>query len=150
MMHQIPSIKHMHRILNLNIGLIYVRKKKTNGEKVIIDNPAEIAGHFAKTYEKLFNTVHVSSKEMLAEFMGDDIKMLGKITDNQRAKVSADISFEEMKECIDDLRLSAQGGPDGLTSRLLKVITSRLPNLVHGAMINITQGAEKLKELAST
>ena len=85
---------------------------------------------------------------MLAEFMGDDIKVLAKIKDNERIKMSADISFEERKECIEDLRLSVQGGPDGLTSRLLKVITSRLPNPVHGAMINITHGAEKPKELA--
>ena len=53
-----------------------------------------------------------------------------------------------MEECIEDLRLSAQGGPDGMTSRLLKVIASRLPNLVHGAMIDITCGAEKPKQLA--
>ena len=98
--------------------------EKVNGEQIIIDNPAEIAGHFAKTYEKLFNTEHVSSRQMLDEFMGEDIKKLGKITDNKRSNMAADISFEEMEECIEDLRLSAQGGPDGLTSRLLKVIAS--------------------------
>ena len=39
----------------------------------------------------------MSSKEMLAEFMGDDIKSLGQITDNERIKMAADISFEEME-----------------------------------------------------
>ena len=80
------KIKSKHRIEKCEI-------EKTTGEKMIIDNPAEIAGHFAKTYNKLFNTVHVSSKEMLAEFMGDNIKMLAKIKDNERIKMSADISF---------------------------------------------------------
>ena len=35
-----------------------------------------------------------------------------------------------------------------LTSRLLKFIANILPNLVHGAMIDITRGADKAKELA--
>ena len=35
-----------------------------------------------------------------------------------------------------------------MTSRLLKVIASRLPNLVHGTVINITHSADKPKQLA--
>ena len=114
----------------------------------MIKNPADIAGHFAKTYESLFNTRHLSSSQMLKDFMGEDIGKLGRITDKERNNMAADISFEEMEDCIEYLRLSAQGGPDGMTSRLLKVISSRLPNLVHGAMIDITRGAEKPKQLA--
>ena len=108
----------------------------------------DIAGHFVQTYENLFNTKHISSNKMLSDFMGEDIDKLGKITNTERDNLAADISFYEMEDCIEDLRLSAQGGPDGMTSRLLKVIASRLPNLVHGAMIDITRGAEKPKQLA--
>ena len=122
--------------------------QNVNGEKITITNPVDIAGHFTKTYEKLFNTKHKSSKEMLVDFMGKDIDKLGKITNIERDNLAADISYEEMQDCIEEMRLSAQGGPDGLTSRLLKVIASRLPNLVHGAMIDITRGAEKPKLLA--
>ena len=57
--------------------------EKANGEKIIINNPADIAGHFAKMYENLFNTEHLSSNQMLSDFMGEDIDKLGKITDTE-------------------------------------------------------------------
>merc|ERR1712112_260389 len=85
--------------------------QNANGENIMITNPVDIAGHFTKTYETLFNTKHKSSKKMLDDFMGRDIDKLGKITNIERNNLAADISYEEMQDCIEEMTLSAQGGP---------------------------------------
>ena len=111
-----------------------------SGPILTLNNPTEIAGHFGDIYKKIFNLNHTCSKSEFLDFIGKDIKGLGKLTTNERSNLEENILFEEIGSCKNKQRISAQGGPSGVTSRYLKWIYIILPNLVHGTIHKLALG----------
>ena len=109
----------------------------------MIDNPNDVVRHFKDVYHKIFNTNHESSINKLKKFLGNEKKNLGKINEQEYLKISKEITFNEVKMGVKELRLSASGGADGITGRLLKLIFNLVPKLIHNSVNEIVKGTKK-------
>ena len=86
--------------------------------------------------------------EALENFLGPDIDRLGKITNDIKDELGNEITMTEMRQGLKALKLTSRGNPDGISSRLLNYLANILPNLVLGAMHEITKYESKPDSLA--
>ena len=116
-----------------------------NKTHFLIDNPNDVAYHFKDIYHQIFNTNHESSINKLKKCLGNEKGNLGKINEKEYQKITKDITYNEVKIGVKELRLSASGGADGITGRLMKLIFSFVPILIHNSVNEIVKGTKKLK-----
>ena len=90
--------------------------------------------HFAEIYKKKFNTDLNSFRKKVEELLSNDIGDIGKLANNEIKSIREDIIFGEKETGMNQQNISAHGRPDGVTSRLLTLIHSKLPYLIHGAI----------------
>ena len=121
-----------------------------DGDKAnsLIDNPNDVAYHFKDIYHKIFNTNHESSINKLKKILGNERGNLGKINEKEHHKITKDITYNEVKIGVKELRLSASGGADGITGRLMKLVFSFVPILIHNSVNEIVKGTNKPIDIA--
>ena len=116
--------------------------------KETLSHPADIAAHISSIYAKVFNKESHSNMSDLENFLAQDRDKIGRITDSIKNDLEYDLNLTEMRQGIKALKLTSKGGPDGITSRLLKYLANILPQLVLGAMNKITSYEDKPEALA--
>ena len=83
----------------------------------------------------------------MKKILGNEKENIGKINEQEYLKISKEITFNEVKIGVKELRLSASGGADGITGRLLKLLFSFIPKLIYNAVKEIANGTKKPIEL---
>ena len=76
--------------------------------------------------------------QKLKYFLNVDKNKLGKITEKMKSDLSNNLTTTEMRQGLRALKLTSKGGPDGISSGLLNYLVKILPNLILGAMQEVT------------
>ena len=74
----------------------------------------------------------------IQQSLGQDINKIGKITEGIKENMNNEISLTGIKQGLRTIRLGSIRGPDGITSSRLNYLCGILPNLIHGAIQEIT------------
>ena len=99
----------------------------------LITEPTSVNIHFFNHFRNTYSADEPQQIE-LEEFLSNDINKLGKITKENAKIASRPFDIPEIRVNIMKLRKAAQGGPDGITNRLLLTLFYNCPNLVKGAI----------------
>ena len=118
-----------------------VADKSMDINDVTCDNPTVIGEHIFNFYNKIFNQPIFNQPDPyregdLEQFLGEEgIRQMGKISPAMQPMLESDFSFWEATQAIDQIKQNKNGGPDKITSDLLKFLFKLSPYLINQCFI---------------
>ena len=101
-------------------------------------NPVEIGAHMHEIYNGIFNQNDPYKDGDLQKFLGDEgITKLGAIKHEYKEMCDASFSKYEVIMALNELGRNKNGGPDKVTSELVKFLFKIYPNLIIKVCQNI-------------
>ena len=95
------------------------------------NNPNTIGQHVFDSYEQIFNQDDPYKPGDLQAFLGEEgLAQLGQISPEMREMVGSDFSYVDVSLAVNKLKPNKNGGPDTITSDLLKFLFKLAPNLI--------------------
>ena len=126
------------------------REKNRNQRKIIksmtinnseCNNPIEIGKHVYESYNQIFNQNDPYKHGDIEEFLGTDgLAKIGKIKNEISVICESLFSLAEVTAAVNNLGKMKNGGPDKVTSELIKFIFRLCPILILHVCNNIANG----------
>ena len=129
----------------------YLAREKNRTQREIIktmtidgsecNNPIDIGKHIYNSYNSIFNQNDPYKHGDIQEFLGTEgLSKLGKIKSNIAEMLESSFTLAEVTAAINNLGKMKNGGPDKVTSELIKFIFRLCPTLIHHVCVNISNG----------
>ena len=95
------------------------------------EDPTIIGNHVYDSHHKIFKQKNPYKLGDVHIFLGEEgIKQMGKIKPEMSEMVYSNFSFIEVSQVISNLKPNKNGGPDTITSDLLKILFKLCPYLI--------------------